>query len=470
MIMEEKVMDYQFEIVSIIENNIDFQNLSELLEQYHPYDLSRAILELDEDLLKSFFTKVEDDLLSDIFEHFTLTEVEDISHHLSPLELARIVELMDVDLAVDLIKVLKKSGFEILKHIEQTKKKTILELLQYQEDEIGSYINDSFMTISVDSTIKGAMKYITQHAHEFDYISIIYVVEDNQLIGYIKLKDLIVARANEYIKDVMEIRFPLIHPHDDVEKVARIMQETRESSIPIINEDHQILGIVTHDDLVDIVLLEEEEDYTMFAGLSDYDSDSDVLSIKRSVKTRLPWLLILLGLSLFTSLILSLFNSQLSSTQPGIILASQLAVFLPLILGMAGNTGTQSLAVTIRYLSKNENVEKQVLQRMIIRELKTGLIQGLFIGIIVFVMILLTRYGSQNNLVALDFIYGLVTSLSIFIALVISTTLGGLIPMFMYKLKIDPAVASGPFITTLSDIVTLSIYYAIGMSILLPLY
>jgi magnesium transporter len=107
---------------------------------------------------------------------------------------------------------------------------------------------------------------------------------------------------------------------------------------------------------------------------------------------------------------------------------------------------------------------------MIIRELKTGLIQGLFIGIIVFVMILLTRYGSQDSLASIDYIYGLVTSLSIFIALVISTTLGGLIPMFMYKLKIDPAVASGPFITTLSDIVTLSIYYAIGMGILLPLY
>jgi magnesium transporter len=180
--------------------------------------------------------------------------------------------------------------------------------------------------------------------------------------------------------------------------------------------------------------------------------------------------MILMMLSMVTSLILSVFDARLSMTSPGARLASQLAVFLPLILGMAGNTGTQSLAVTIRYLSKNESTESNVLKKMIYRELKTGIFQGVLIGIIVFGMILLNRYAGQNLLESLDYIYALATATSILLALFISTTLGALIPMFMYRIGRDPAVASGPFITTISDIITLSVYYAIGMSILLPFY
>ncbi|MGM0496163.1 MAG: magnesium transporter, partial [Bacillota bacterium] len=352
--------------------------------------------------------------------------------------------------------------------VNKTRRKQILSIMKYSEDEIGSFINDSFLTLDINVSVKEAMKQIIDKAYKTDYISIIYILDNAKLVGYLKLKDLIVARADELISDIIETRFPEVYPEDNVESVAKIMQETKESSLPIINHEKQIIGVITHDDLMDIIALAEEEDYTRFAGLSDFDNKLATTTVFKSVKSRIPWLGVLLLLSMITSFILSFFDDSLSNSAP--LLAAKLAVFLPLILDMAGNTGTQSLAVTIRYLSKNDNIKQSVLVKMIVREIRTGLLQGLLIGVIVFGMILLTNLSTKGFLENVDYIYAFVTTGSIFIALVVSTTLGGLIPIIMNKLKIDPAVASGPFITTISDIITLSIYYTISLAILLPLF
>jgi magnesium transporter len=468
MMMEDKIMDYQNEIVSFIMNNIKYPNITSLLEQYHPYDLSRAVLDLDEDIIMNLFNKISNEFIAEIFEYFTDSEFKEIYTLFKTEKLAKIISKMDLDLSVDLLRGLKTKGIDILNHIPLSRRNRIIEVMQYNPDEIGSYLNDSFMFVDMSYSVKETMKYVTKNAYEFDYISIIYIAHNQELIGYIKLKDLITARADELIKDIMSTRFQKVYLDDDVEYVAKIMQETRESSIPIINENNLMLGVVTHDDLMDIIALAEEEDYTKFAGLSDYDNELESTSILKSVKSRLPWLSILLLLSMGTSIILSFFDGQLASSGP--LLAARLAVFLPLILDMAGNTGTQSLAVTIRYLSKNSDIEKGILKKMVIREIKTGIIQGLLIGSVVFGMILFTTYTGKKELVRIDYIFAIVTSGSIFIALLISTTLGSVIPMIMNRLKIDPAVASGPFITTVSDIVTLSIYYTIGLSILLPMF
>lgn len=468
--MENQTFDYRLEIISIIDRQLNQPKIIDYLDAYHPYDISRACLDIEEEQLSKLLQVLPTSFIAEIFEYFSTNEIKDIIHLVDIKRLAEIFTKMDLDLCVDLIRDLKKKGLEILNHIEPSRKKRVLEILDYSPDEIGSYLNDSFLAVDVNLSIKEAMKFVTETAHLTDYISIVYIVERRELIGYIKLKDLISARANESLADVMETRFPKIYLDDDIEYVAKVMQETRESSIPIINEDNHILGVVTHDDLMDIIASSEEEDYTKFAGLSDYNHDLDTISIRKSVKSRLPWLSILLVLSMGTSLILSLFDAHLSSSSSGILLAARMAVFLPLILDMAGNTGTQSLAVTIRYLSKNEETKSSVLKKMIFRELKTGLIQGFIIGIVVFGMIILTQYTRSNQLETFDYIYAIVTACAIWVALIVSTSLGGLIPMVMFRLKIDPAAASGPFITTVSDIVTLSIYYLIGMSILLPLF
>ncbi|MCF7923836.1 MAG: magnesium transporter [Candidatus Izimaplasma sp.] len=468
--MEERLTskDYKNEISNIILDNINSINLHKLLDKYHPYDLSRVILELEEDTIKNLFENFPEDFSAEIFEYFSVEEVQDLMQLFSKELVAIIISLMDLDLSVDLIKGLKKQGIELLNKIEKTRRRQILKIMKYTEYEIGSYLNDSFLTLDINCSVKEAMKQVINLAHETDYISLIYILDNNELVGYIKLKDLIVARADENISDIVESRFPKVYPEDNIEYVAKIMQETKESSLPIITKENHIIGVVTHDDLMDIITLAEEEDYTKFAGLSDFDSKIESFGVLKSVKSRLPWLSILLLLSMITSFILSFFDDSLSGSAP--LLAAKLAVFLPLILDMAGNTGTQSLAVTIRYLTKNDNPSQTILKKMIYREIRTGIMQGLLIGIIVIGMILLTNLTTKGYLENIDYIYAIVTSGSIFVALIISTTLGGLIPIIMTKLKIDPAVASGPFITTISDIITLTIYYTISMAILLPLF
>jgi magnesium transporter len=467
----DRTLDFKQEISELIRVNINNQNLETLLEEYHLYDISQVVVELGEDDIKSFFATVSTFYASEIFEYLEMDEARHVVKIIGDLNSSKIIADMDLDDAVDLLKNLHKSSMRILKHIEVERRKELLRIMLYDEDEIGAYITDSFLTLPVKLNVREAMKIVVNEAHNVDYISIIYTVdEENKLMGYIKLKDLIVARAEQLLSDIIKTRFPQIYPNDDREYVAQVMQETSESSIPIIDEEGIIKGIVTHDDLMDIITLEQEEDYTKFAALGNVEIDVETITVKKSVKSRLPWLSILLGLSMITSIILSFFEANFTVSDEARLLASKLAVYLPLILAMAGNTGTQSLAVMIRYLTKNQEVDKLKIRKHLFRELRTGITQGLIIGIMIFLMITLTNFIVNQELSSKNQIYALVTAGSIVIALIISTTLGALIPLVMTRLKIDPAVASGPFITTISDIITLSIYYSISLLILLPLF
>ena len=464
----DALKDYQSEIASIILDNSS--DLETLLEAYHLYDISRVVTMLEPENISSFFTKINDDFSAEIFEYLETDEAIDIIKYLPESKIIKIIEKMEVDEAVDLLKYLQKEGFELLDKFSIEQSKDFSKFMAYKEDEIGAYMSDSFLTIDQEKDVRETMVYVTKEAHKVDYISIIYITENEELVGYLRLKDLIVARANELIKDIMETRFEKALPTDDYEAVSLIMQDTNESSIPIVDQKNQIIGIVTHDDLMDIIDLIEEEDYTKFAAISDSEISLESGKLRNSVKSRLPWLSVLLILSMLTSIILSFFEQRLSVSNGAVLLASRLAVYLPLILGMAGNTGTQSLAVMIRYLTKNDELDKQKIKTHLFREFKTGILQGFIICILIFGMITATILIRGDILNNQNLIYAIVTSGSVFIALSVATILGAIIPLVMNILKIDPAVASGPFITTVSDIITLSIYYSVSLAILLPLF
>lgn len=457
------------EIKELIKQNPN--NLIELLEDYHMYDITQAVTLLEPSDLKVFFPRVSLDYQASIFEYMEEDDSEEIIQYLPDDSLVKIIDNMDIDEAVDLLKYLDNEvGLKLLNKFNPSKRKALIKVMAYKESQIGAFMSDGYLTVSLPITVKQAMRHVTEHAHLVEYISIIYVLNNDLLVGYLRLKDLIVARATDTIEEIMETRFPLVYPYEDKERVMNIMNETNESSLPIIDEEHHLQGIITHDDLLDIVLEVEEEDYTKFAAVSVSEVDLEPANLKSSVQSRLPWLTILLGLSLMTSLILSLFQGRLDDSSGAILLAAKLAVYLPLIQGMAGNTGTQSLAVMIRYLSKNDDIDKGHIRKHLIREIKTGFLQGLIIGILVFIMINLSTYITSHEIVYRDLIYAIVASLSIFLALNLSTILGAIIPLIMNQLNIDPAVASGPFITTLSDIITMTLYYSVSLIILLPLF
>jgi len=299
------------------------------LEEFHFYDISLVLIKMDDEIIKTFFKTVSNDYASEIFEYLDEVEAKHIVEVIGDNLAARIIQEMDLDDAVDLLKNLEKTGMRILRQINPERRKELLQIMLYEEDEIGAYLTDSFIVLNADLSVKEAMKVVTNKAHEVDYISIIYCIDTNGvLLGYIKLKDLIIARANEILRDIIKERFPKVYPSDDKEYVAKLMQDTSESSIPVINEEGKIEGIITHDDIMDIISLAAEEDYTKFAGLGEVDIDIETITLKKSVKARLPWLMILLFLSMITSIILSLFEGSFTGSENAKILACQASCIL----------------------------------------------------------------------------------------------------------------------------------------------
>ena len=466
--------DFVEEIILLIHSDIQEPDFLEQINEYHPYDIAQALFQVNKEERIKVFNILPIEMVSTIFERFDQNDQIEFIKELPTLFAVNIIDHMDSDDAVDLLQYLEDTDedYDLVNLLSPKKRTELKKLWNYKDDEIGSTMSNSFIELTPSLTVKDAMKKVTTVAADTEYISILYVVEKQKLTGYLRLKDLIIARANQTIGEIMETRVISAHPHDDKESVAQLIQDYGVSSLPIVDDNFHIVGLVTYDDLMDIISESKSEDYAKFAALSTGEIDHRSETVFKSVKKRLPWLSILLGLSMITSIILSFFEDALTGSIGAKLLAAQLAIYLPLILDMSGNTGTQSLAIMIRYLTTNKNeITKKQIKKHMFREIGTGLVQGFIIALFVFGIIMLTGYLKPT--VTIDsktIITAIVTASAIMIALIISTILGALIPLIMNQLKIDPAVASGPFITTLSDIVTLTLYYSISLSILLPYY
>ncbi|PKL01560.1 MAG: magnesium transporter [Tenericutes bacterium HGW-Tenericutes-1] len=473
-IINEAERDFVEELISLFNEQLQSTDFVSIINEYHPYDIAQALFQVNKDIRLQVFNLLPIDMVAGIFERFDNNDQIEFIKEVPSLFAVNIIDHMNSDDAVDLLQYLEDTDedYDLVNLLSPKKRLELKKLWNYKDDEIGSSMSNSFIELSKSMTVKEAMKKVTTVAADTEYISILYVVEKHKLVGYLKLKDLIIARASQLIGDIMESRVISAHPHDDKESVAQLIQDYGVSSLPIIDEEFHMIGLVTYDDLMDIISESKSEDYAKFAALSSGDIDHKTETVLSSVKKRLPWLSILLGLSMVTSIILTLFEGILTGSSGAKILAAQLAIYLPLILGMSGNTGTQSLAVMIRFITANKNeISNKQINRHLLREIGTGLVEGLIIASLVFCIILVTAFIKPNAVI--DFrtiLTATVTSSAIMVAFLISTVLGALIPLIMIKFKFDPAVASGPFITTLSDIVTLTLYYSISLTILLPYY
>jgi len=470
----EEELNYTEEIIDLIHNHLSDADFSTKISEYHPYDISQALLQVEKEDRLKFFNLLKIDDVANIFEHFDDDDAAEFMRELPTSFAVSIIDHMQNDNAVDLLQYLEseEEDTDLVNQLSPKKRNELKKYWSYTEDEIGSLMSSSFIEIPLIMSVKDAMKKVMNVAGETDYISILYILDKQKMVGYMKLKQLIIARSTDAIADVMETRFVSALPKDNKEGVARLMQEYGLSSIPILDEEKHLLGIVTHDVMMDIISEAHSEDYARLAGLGSGDIEEQSESIIASVKSRLPWLAILCFLSMITSLVLSLFEDSLSGSLGALQLSASLAIFLPLILDMSGNTGTQSLAVMIRYLVQNKSeITKAAIQKHLRREIASGVVEGLLIGFLTFLVILISKVIQAGfSLSGIDWIYAVVTAFSIFLALFVSNLFGALIPLLMNKLKFDPAVASGPFITTIADILALVVYYSISLAVLLPLY
>ena len=304
------------------------------------------------------------------------------------------------------------------------------------------------------------MRELIEQAGENDNISTIYVIDDeDKFYGAIDLKDLIIAREYTDLEDLISHSYPYVKDHEKVADCIEQIKDYAEDSIPVLQEDGTIAGIITSQDIVEAVDDEMGEDYAKLAGLTAEEDLNEKLT--ESVKKRLPWLVILLFLGMVVSSVVGAFEAVVA-------VIPIVMCFQSLILDMAGNVGTQSLAVTIRVLMDEELTAKQKLM-LVVKEMKIGFVNGLFLGVMAWLFLgiyicVIKGYPIHHALL----VSGCV-GIALVTAMVISSMVGTLIPMFFKKINVDPAVASGPLITTVNDLVAIVVYYGLAMLFLVDL-
>jgi magnesium transporter len=451
---------YVKEIVDIIRSESS-EVIRNKLSDYHPRDIATALVEMEQSDRTKFFSVFEGKEIGDVVAYLEHDDVLRFFEDMKPRYIANIIQDLDIDDAVDLMQALPdEERVAYLKLMDQEHRETIKSLLRYPKDTAGSIMTTDYIEIDAEDTVEKAMKKLISQAVEAETISTLYVTDDkNVLVGTMSLREIILARKGQNIKDIMNTRLITVPTSMDQEDVAEIFKNYDFTALPVVDKLGRMLGIITIDDIVDVIEEEASEDYSRLAAVSDVEMDSETETVWDGVKKRLPWLLILSGLGFLTSTIIASFQGTLSAV-PAI------ALFMPMILGMAGNTGTQALAVTVRGLNIDEFQNASAIRKHLAREFGTGLLNGLIIASILFAITLgfLHLTGVENALRISEAV-----SMAIILSLSVTTFAGALIPIIMNTLKIDPAVASGPFVTVVGDLLATSVYFTLATILLIKM-
>ncbi|MCF7902663.1 MAG: magnesium transporter [Candidatus Marinimicrobia bacterium] len=431
-------------------------HLENLLTKIHPADLALI------------FRHLTDDERSDVF--LTIPTVQQAAEVLSELDDTIIQELMEdlpVQKTLTLLKELSSDdeayilrllpddqAAELLARLKASESKEMEQLMAYSENSAGALMTTEVFALHENITAKEAIASI-QNNEDQEMVFYLYVVDDRQhLVGVISLRDLIMARPNRILKDIMITRVHAVHPEMDQEEVAQVVSRYNILAVPVVDHSNKLLGIVTVDDVIDVIRDEATEDFLQMAGAG---TDSEIISksVMGNVRVRLPWLFASWIGGLLAASIISEFQFTLAKV---LVLAS----FLPIITGMAGNVGTQTATIIVRGLATGRVEQKSAL-RIIFKELRVGLLLGLFygalLGVVAYAMAVL-GYLELQSMVPIHL--GITVCAGILSAMLAAGTIGALVPLILDKLRLDPAIATGPFVTTSVDIFGVLLYFLIA--------
>ena len=458
MIMEDIQEEIQ-ELLSLIRSKSKPSYIKEELENYHDSDIAEVICYLTEEERKKLYRILGKERVSNVFTY--LENVEDYIAELENETAADLIELMDADDALDVWQELEE---EDKKQITSLMEKDALEdvrlLASFEDDQIGSKMTTNYIIVKKNDTIKSAMKHLIKYSKENDNIYTLFVKDENgKFYGSIDLKDLIRAREDDDLEDIIHTQYPYVYSTELIEECINDLKDASLDLYPVLNEKDELIGVITQDDLVEVVEDELTEDYAKLAGLNEAEEIDE--PVFKSVKKRIVWLVCLLILGMFISLVVSQFETVIDGIP-------MIVFFQSVILGMSGNAGTQSLAVTIRGLM-DEDLSRKKIAKMVFKEVRVGLTNGLILSIISFGAVSLFLYVRNTPIIGealrindLLLIAGCVSG-ALIPAFILSSFIGCIVPIIFKKIKIDPAVASGPLITTLNDIVGIVSYYGLAM-------
>lgn len=445
--------DYRAEILGIVRSNASPGIMRNKLEDYHENDLADVFPDLSVAERRKLCRILNLDMLADIFEYIDEKQAAEYLDEMDVRKAAAILSRMETDAVVDILRMIPKEKRALLLELmDDEARKDMAVIAAFDDEEIGSRMTTNYIEIRENLTVKQAMTELVSQAAKNDNISTIFMVTaDHTFYGAMDLKDLITARQDTRLEDLIVTSYPYVYGHELIDDCIEKLKDYSENSIPILDNDNKLLGVITSQSIVDLVDDEMGEDYAMFAGLTAEEDLKEPL--KESMKKRLPWLLVLLALGTVVSSVVGVFEQVVS--QLTIIMC-----FQSLILDMAGNVGTQSLAVTIRVLMDESLTGKQKVE-LVFKEMRIAFSNGAILGILSFLVLGLYIALFKGKTWTFAYAVSGCIGLSLMVAMVISGAVGTLIPLFFKKINIDPAVASGPLITTINDLVAVVAYYGL---------
>ena len=446
--------DYRAEILGIVRSNASPGIMRNKLEDYHENDLADVFPDLSVAERRKLCRILNLDMLADIFEYIDEKQAAEYLDEMDVRKAAAILSRMETDAVVDVLRMIPKEKRALLLELmDDEARKDMAVIAAFDDEEIGSRMTTNYIEIRENLTVKQAMTELVGQAAKNDNISTIFMVTaDHTFYGAMDLKDLITARQDTRLEDLIVTSYPYVYGHELIDDCIEKLKDYSENSIPILDNDNKLLGVITSQSIVDLVDDEMGEDYAMFAGLTAEEDLKEPL--KESMKKRLPWLLVLLALGTVVSSVVCVFEQVVS--QLTIIMC-----FQSLILDMAGNVGTQSLAVTIRVLMDESLTGKQKAE-LVFKEMKIAFSNGSILGILSFALIGLYIALFKGKTFVFAYAVSGCIGVSLLLAMVISGAVGTLIPLFFKKIHVDPAVASGPLITTVNDLVAVVSYYGLS--------
>lgn len=442
----KKTTDKFVELKSFLDNDEEIKFRKTYLDM-HFYDQSTFYLSLDKPDRLKLYSILKPNEMGDMFDTIEddLPKIPELLDEMDVKYASQMLNYMYDDNAADVLEHMDKSHVDqFLSEMPKNDANNLRGLLHYDTETAGGIMTTDYVQFNQSMTASEAIKALRKVAETAETIYYLYILDDNQdLVGVMSLRDLIMQKSKTVLQTVMNTDLITVNVDDEQAEVAQVFRDYEFLAVPVVDHSHKLVGIVTVDDVIEVIDDEAQQDYSGLAGVDVDESIND--NPFKAASKRLPWLITLLLLSMITATLVNKYENLLAQ-------ASILAVFISTITGTAGNAGTQSLAVAVRRLATDE-IDRSDFFKLLGKELLTGLFTGVVTGLSIFVIV-----GLWKN----NFVLGLVIGLAMCAAITVANVAGSFIPMLMSRLGFDPAVASGPFISTLSDLTSVLIYFSIA--------
>jgi len=445
------VVGMEKDIFNLIESN-NFNEIKKILSNLNDFDVAEIINNIDDINLVKVFRLLNKDQAASVFSYLDIDLQQLLISKLTDSEQVNIIKNLYSDDAADLLDELPSNIVKkILNNVDNQTRNDINSLLNYPDNSAGSIMTVELIDLKSDITVDEALNYIRNIAKESESIDTSYIIsKDRVLLGKVSLKDIILSEPNKKIKDIMDENVISVNTHTDQEEVANIMQDYDLTSLPVTDSENRLVGIITVDDIIDILEEETTEDIEKMAAIVPTEKPYLKLSTFEIYKSRIPWLLLLMISATFTGSIIKHYEDSLATY---VILTS----FIPMLMNTGGNAGGQSSVTIIRGLSLEE-IEFKDIFKIIFKEGKVSILCGITLAIVNFIKLIL--------LDKIDIMVSLVVSLTLVCTVILAEIIGCILPLLAKKIKLDPAVMASPFITTIVDAISLITYFKIASMLL----